>query len=50
MATAARAQALADKEAAQLNSRLLESLQRNNGDILYTFFDIFVPKGTLGKK
>jgi hypothetical protein len=48
--TAARAQALADRQAAELNSRLLESIQRNNGDILYTFYDMFIPKGTLGKK
>ena len=50
MATAARAQALADKQTAELNSRLIESLQRNNGDILSTFYDIFIPRGTLGKK
>jgi hypothetical protein len=49
-ATAARAQALADKQAAELNSRLLESLQRGNGDLLYTWYDLMVPKGYLGKK
>jgi hypothetical protein len=48
--TAARAEAQANREAAQLNARLVESLQRNDGDILKTFYDIFVPKGAgLGK-
>jgi hypothetical protein len=48
--TAARANALAEKEAAQLNARLIESLQRGNEDLLYTFYDMFVPKGVgLGK-
>ncbi len=48
--TAARATALAEKEAALLNARLIESLQRGNGDLLYTFYDMFIPKGMgLGK-
>ncbi len=39
-----------NREAAELNERLISSLQRNNGDILNTFYDIFVPKGMgLGK-
>ena len=39
-----------NREAAELSARLVESLQRNNGDILYTFYDMFVPKGAgLGK-
>lgn len=48
--TAARQQAKVDKEAAELGSRLVESMQRGNGDLLYTFYDMFVPKGAgLGK-
>jgi hypothetical protein len=49
-ATAAEAEAKMNREAAELSARLTESLQRNNGDILFTFYDMFVPKGTLGKK
>jgi hypothetical protein len=48
-ASSAAAEARANKEAAELNSRLLESIQRNDGDILKTFYDIVVPKGVLGK-
>ena len=45
-----RPQAKVNREAAELSARLVESLQRNNGDILYTFYDMFVPKGAgLGK-
>jgi hypothetical protein len=48
--TAARAEAKMNREAAELNSRVIESVQRGNGDLLYTFYDIFVPKGVgLGK-
>jgi hypothetical protein len=48
--TAARQQAKVDKEAAELGSRLVESLQKNDGNILFTFWDIFVPKNAgLGK-
>jgi hypothetical protein len=48
--TAARAEAAANRQAAELNARLIESLQRNDGDILKTFYDIFIPKGAgLGK-
>jgi hypothetical protein len=34
-----------DKEAAELGSRLVESMQKNDGNILFTFWDIFVPRG-----
>jgi len=48
--TAARAEAKMNREAAELSARLVESLQRGNGDLLYTFYDMFVPKGVgLGK-
>lgn len=47
--TAARQQAKVDKEAAELGARLVESMQKNDGNILFTFWDIFVPKGALGK-
>jgi hypothetical protein len=48
--TAARASAKAEKEASELSARLIESMQRNDGDILKTFFNIFVPRGAgLGK-
>ena len=48
--TAARAEAKANREAAEVSARLVESLQRDNGDLLYTFYDMFVPKGVgLGK-
>lgn len=48
--TAARAEAEANRQAAELNQRLISSLQRNDGDILKTFYDIFIPRGAgLGK-
>jgi hypothetical protein len=49
-ATAARAEAKMNREAAELNSRLIESLQRNDGQILNTVWEILIPKGYLGKK
>jgi hypothetical protein len=49
-ATAARAEAEANRAAAELNARLIASLQKGNGDLLYTFYDLFIPKGVgLGK-
>jgi hypothetical protein len=48
--TAARAEAEANRAAAELNARLIASLQQGNGDLLYTFYDLFIPKGVgLGK-
>jgi hypothetical protein len=50
VSTAARAQAKTEKESAELGARLVESLQRNDGDILATFYQMFVPKNVgLGK-
>jgi hypothetical protein len=50
VSSAAEAEAEANRAAAELNARLIASIQKNDGDIFRTFFDIFVPKGVgLGK-
>lgn len=48
-ASAAAAQARADREGAELGARMIESLQRGDGDIFKTMIDMLAPKGTFGK-
>lgn len=48
-ASSAAAEAKANKEGAELGARMIESLQRGDGDIFKTMIDMLAPKGTFGK-